>query len=148
MSVCVRAAAAFGGSPVVGLGFGTVNNELESQMRTELAVAFRKLAKRDETTRLKGISEIKELLSSVPEASDEERCMVERFRNEWVALLLASERTVRLHALHLFQLFATRLGKYVSPCLFHYANGGSRQAQASGALCARVCARVVLCVEL
>lgn len=43
----------------MGLGFGAVNNELESKMRPELALAFRKVAKKDETTRLKGLQELK-----------------------------------------------------------------------------------------
>ena len=44
---------------VPGLGFGTANAELEAQMRGELGLAFRKLAKKDETTRLKAVQEIK-----------------------------------------------------------------------------------------
>lgn len=48
------------------------------------------------------------------EGSDEERAVIERYRNEWIALLQANERSVRANALSLFHSLAQKLGKYLS----------------------------------
>lgn len=97
-----------------GFGLAAAEAEYDQQMSGDFQLAFKKVAKKDATTRQKGLIELKALFSEkLVEKSSEETAVVARWSKLWAGLLSSSEHKVRVAALETMGALAKHLGRYV-----------------------------------
>jgi hypothetical protein len=117
--------------------FGLAESALEQQMKSEFALAFKKIVKKDEMTKKKGLQELKvcspfcafdfnclqTLIPTLTEKSAEETAVINRFIISWPSTTGHKDYKVRVISFEVLSSLCTLYGKYACSssrlfCLF------------------------------